>query len=703
MQTVRRSMRWFAAAMAVVYLSACGGGVDEPADGGGSGGGSAPAPSPSPSPGGDPGRSPPPPPPSSPPPPASPPPPSAPPPSGSPPASPPPGSGTGPITDPGGGSSSLSLTITSVAQRGLRLDWAEVAGATAYRIDLDSDASDGADNFTTGVATVQPTGPAASRSYTFTNLGLTKAMNHKYRVVACTAGVCNGVMGTAPVTGNLADSVVSASESLVETKMARAMSTALRDDSVHVLAVGLPGADNGTGMVMLYERPTNSAVWTSPPKILLGTTGAEFGASVSLSPDGKWLAVGLPGDNAPTALNGVNPVEGTSTVERSGAVQVYRYSPSSSTGWRPVARIKAFNAGKGDAFGAAVAIGNDGKLIVGAPYEDSAAGGDRVYRYRPGVDSEALLNDPSVFGDDQTNAKDRGAVYAYAANGDFYSFEAYVKPLVNAPNATSVFFGAAVAADQSVEHVAVGAPRATFDGKDAGGLQIYNVNWVWPASAQHSSDTAQPWTRVLRGAPANMRASNVAASSSPSRSSPAFQGMGGSLSMSPQGDWLAAGYADANYVMPGNSLEAAGQVFVYRRQGAADWAEFAWPVAYAPKANDRFGISVSIVNDNGPKLLVGASGDGRRDAAGIKRAAELAFEDNSLTEFPQGAGAAYYLVEDPLATQPGMRMVTKARLKAPSPASDQALGQTTAITKDGSEFLLSGQQLNGSRVVFFGY
>ncbi len=181
MQTVRRSMRWFAAAMAVVYLSACGGGVDDPADGGGSGGGSAPAPSPSPSPGGDPGGSPPPPPP----PPASPPPPSAPPPSGSPPASPPPGSGTGPITDPGNGSGTpaIALTITSVAQRGLKLDWPAVSGASSYRIERDVDATDGADNFTQLAESTVP-------SSTFTNLSLVDAMNHKYRVTACGLSGC---------------------------------------------------------------------------------------------------------------------------------------------------------------------------------------------------------------------------------------------------------------------------------------------------------------------------------------------------------------------------------------------------------------------------------------------------------------------------------------------------------------------------------
>src|SRR5690606_42000189 len=64
-------------------------------------------------------------------------------------------------------------------------------------------------------------------------------------------------------------------------------------------------------------------------------------------------------------------------------------------------------------------IGNEGQRLVGAPNEDGGANGD-VYRYGT-AEANAL---------DDNTAEDRGAVYAYAASGELYSFKAYVKPPV---------------------------------------------------------------------------------------------------------------------------------------------------------------------------------------------------------------------------------------------------------------------------------
>jgi len=667
MQTARRSMRWFAAAMAVVYLSACGGGVDEPADGGGSGGGSAPAPapSPSPSPGGDPGGSPPPP--------------SAPPPSGSPPASPPPGSGTGPITDPGNGSGtpSIALTITSVAQRGLKIDWPAVSGASSYRIERDVDATDGADSFT---QVAESTGP----STTFTNLSLVEAMNHKYRVTACGVSGCDLAVGTAPVTGDLAQSIVGMNADVDDNNVARVMATAKRD-STHVLAVGLPGANGERGMVLVYERAEGSALWSTLPMSLSRTNGTgsdRFGASVALSPNGQWLAVGIPGDDAPTDEDGVNPnpSANTESVSDSGAVQVYRYS--SGNGWTLVARIKAANAGARDAFGSAVAIGNEGQLLVGAPNEDGGASGD-VYRF--GTAEASALDD--------NTGEDRGAVYAYAASGDLYSFKAYVKPPVQT-GSTAVFFGAAIAADQSAQRVAVGAPRASFNGLLAGGVLIYDFAWLW-------ADSTKPASLASGFAPAANRSSSV--SSNPDASSSAYKGFGGALSMSAGGDWLAVGYPDKGYdPLDGGAIRsAAGQVVVYQRQNTV-WSEYSVLLAHAPRAADRFGISVSLVNANGPRLLVGVREDGSRHD-GLKRAADIALEDTSLLASPAQAGAGYYFVDNPNPDPSQPRMVIKARLKAPQARQGQWLGQATAMTRDGTELLLSGKHIDESSTIFFGY
>ncbi|NIM41720.1 MAG: hypothetical protein GTN84_11550 [Hydrogenophaga sp.] len=569
------------------------------------------------------------------------------------------------------------MTITSVAQRGLKLDWPAVSGASSYRIERDVDATDGADNFTQLAESTVP-------SSTFTNLSLVDAMNHKYRVTACGLSGCNLAVGTTPVTGDLARSIVSASADVDDNNVARAMATGKRG-STHVLAIGVPGADGERGMVLVYERAEGGAQWSSLPTSLARTNGAvsdRFGASVALSPNGLWLAVGIPGDDAPTALDGVNPnpPAGTALVDGSGAVQVYRYS--SGNGWTLVARIKAANAGAKDAFGSAVAIGDEGQLLVGAPNEDGGANGD-VYRYGT---AEA-----SAF--DDNSSEDRGAVYAYAASGDLYSFKAYVKPPVQT-GSTAVFFGAAIAADQFAQRVAVGAPRASFNGLLAGGVLIYDFAWLW-------ADATKPASLASGFAPSANRSSSV--SSNPDASSSAYKGFGGALSMSAGGDWLAVGYPDKGHdPLDGSAIRsAAGQVVVYRRQSTL-WSEYSVLLAHAPRAADRFGISVSLVTANGPRLLVGVREDGSRHN-GLKRPADIALEDSSLPASPSEAGAGYYFVENPDPDPSQPRMVTKARLKAPVARQGQWLGQATAMTRDGSELLLSGKHIDGSSAIFFGY
>lgn len=686
MQTVHRSMAWFAAAMALVSVTACGGGGGDAASGGGgSGGAASPSASPSPAPGG--GAAP------SPSPSPAPAPVPAPPPAGTPPAAPPPGSGSAPIPDPGAGTGStpFALSITAVPQRGLKLDWTAVAGADYYRIDRDVDASDGVDNFGSGALGFVPS--LAPPTRTFTDLRLTEAMNHKYRVSAMTPSGAVLSTAVATVSGDLAAAVDSLSNPVDDAggNRARAMATALRDQDVvrHVLAVGLPGANQGMGLVKVYERAPFGGAWTEVQTLSLpqAALGDFFGASVALSPNGLYLAVGVPGDDHATAGTGVNPQPSALArdVQDSGAVQVYQYV--AGQGWTPDARFKAINAGAGDAFGTAVAISNDGNLLVGAPNEDSAAD--------PGVYQPSSADAPEL-GDGPSNRQDRGAVYAYVNTGQGYAFDAYVKPYVTDASQSSMYFGASLAMDAAGQRVAVGAPRASYDGALAGGVSFYRVSW--------GPQGDPPWTRwnlLQTFGPGGDR--SVDASTSPL--SPAYRGLGGALSMSTDGNWLAAGYAEKGGLVPqtGQTLPAnAGQVAVYRYQNNT-WAWHSSPVAPAPRANDRFGTSLALVNGaNGPQLLVGAPEDGAPHK-GVMRAADIVPVN---LPSPAEAGAAYCFVGN--ASDPSRPLTLKARLKSPDPQNQQWLGQATALTQDGNEFLLSGMSDGDPRalfpnVIFFGY
>jgi len=686
MQMERRSMRWVAAAMAAVYLSACGGGGgDAPGDASGSGSNA----SPSPGTGAGVGDSP------TPPPPSSTPPPSAPPPSGTPPAAPPPGSGTAPIPDPGSGPvTPFTLTITSAPQRGVKLEWTAVAGANGYRIERDIDANDGVDNFVVvGGAFVA----APGETRTLTDLSLAEAINHKYRVVALHPFGATLATATASVSGDLASSIntVSNNPPLDDSldNVRRAMATAVRYDLDHVLAVGQPGANQGTGIVNIYQRATNnSGAWVKVQTLAMQTPRLRdhFGASVAMSPNGMYLAVGIPGDDGATAGTGVDPQP--SAIERdvvnSGAVQVYRYVEGA--GWTPDARIKAINAGPDDAFGAAVAISDQGHLVVGAPNEDGALP-------PPGYLLASVI--PGL-GDDTLNAPDRGAVYLYGRSSAGYFRTAYLKPPVDG-GGLSLYYGAALALDALGQRLAVGAPGASYNGSKSGGVIFYELTWNFTTPPQPPE--ALPGVAIKQHFGAGGDRS-VLATNNPPSSSPAFRGLGGALAMSASGDWMAAGYADkgGQVTETGVALPSkAGQVIVYRNQGGA-WAPHSWPTAPVPVSGDGFGINVSLVNgDNGLRLLVGAYGDGS-GLKGLTRAADIVPEGFVAA---RGSGAAYVFAGP---TDPSQPLVLKARLKSPDPLVDQFLGQATAITRDGNELLLSGEYKDNSsrpsgQAIFFGY
>ena len=676
MQMERRSMRWLAAAMAVVYLSACGGGGgDAPSDADGSG--HSANPSPSPAPGSSPGPSP------------------SPAPGGSPPppAAPPPGSGSAPIPDPGAPPAvPFTVTITSAPQRGLKLEWPAVEGANGYRIERDVDANDGVDNFVI-VGGGFVAAPGTSR--TLTDLPLAEAIHHKYRVVAL-APTGTLAAATASVSGDLASSITTMIDNpLLDDSLdnvPRAMATALRYDSEHVLAVGQPGANQGTGIVTLYQRFTNGGAWTKVQTLSMQTPALRdhFGASVSLSPNGLYLAVGIPGDDRPTQGMGINPAvtAGMAAVEDSGAVQVYHYS---GTAWVAHTRFKAINAGPGDAFGTAVAISDEGHLIVGAPNEDSPVSA--------GLFLPTSADAPELR-DDQDNAMDRGAVYTYVNGASGYSFGGYVKPPTTG-GGTSLYFGAAIVIDALAQRAAVGAPRASYNGTYAGGVVVYDIAWT-QAPAPLPPSIISIWGQRGIFGPGAARESSVGANPSPS--SAAYRGLGGSLSMSQDGNWLAAGYADKGGVVmeTGVSLPLnAGQVIVYRNQGGA-WSPHSWPTAPAPAAGDRFGISVSLVNgDKGLQLLVGAHEDDSGQK-GLTRAADIVPEGFVAA---RDSGAAYYFAGQ---ADPAQPPVAKARLKSPDPITGQFLGQATAITRDGNELLLTGEYKGDSsrptgQAIFFGY
>lgn len=179
-------------------------------------------------------------------------------------------------------------------------------------------------------------------------------------------------------------------------------SLSLSDDGRR-LAVGAPfeSIDRAEqGAVYLFDRHDKGWTVRAHLKASNASESDWFGASVALSGRGDALAVGARHEDGPAAR----------PVPDSGAVYVFGHGAG---GWTEQARLKAGLAKAGERFGASVALSFDGTaLAVGAQPREQAA--VRVFKRKPtGWTEQAVLTSPEEQGQDRF-----GAQLALSANGD---------------------------------------------------------------------------------------------------------------------------------------------------------------------------------------------------------------------------------------------------------------------------------------------
>lgn len=208
------------------------------------------------------------------------------------------------------------------------------------------------------------------------------------------------------------------------------------NDAGTVMAIGAPGR-SAKGAAYVFVR---EGALVGPPVTItapFGDTNDRFGESVSLSRDGKSLAIGAPSEDG--GDKGLQGDEQDDTQLDSGAVYVFR---SNGALWNQQAYVKASNTQAGDRFGAGVSLDADGStLAVGASNEASDA---------TGVDGDQV-NDA---------APGSGAVYVFARNGTAWTQQAYLKASAASPDAA--FFNVSLSASGDV--LAVGAPSEASGG-----------------------------------------------------------------------------------------------------------------------------------------------------------------------------------------------------------------------------------------------
>mmetsp|Transcript_21592 Transcript_21592/g.46978 ORF Transcript_21592/g.46978 Transcript_21592/m.46978 type:complete len:466 (-) Transcript_21592:83-1480(-) len=279
-------------------------------------------------------------------------------------------------------------------------------------------------------------------------------------------------------------------------------SVALSSDG-KILAVGAPGKEgynDRPGYVKVSRREGTSG-WAQLGLILYGKkNGDQFGASVSLSADGKTLASGAPGD--------------FDTIDRPGYVSVYHMEGvGTGSSWKQLGKNITGEA-LGDRLGNSVSLSTDGKtLAIGANSNDGNgldSGHVRIFSLEVGTEGKKYWKplgediggeasgdnsgwSVSLSADGKTaaigalmndgNGSNSGHVRVYHMEGDNVGSnwtqigEDIDGELTDDRSGRSVSFSA------DGKTLAIGAPFNAQNGTKAGQVRVYHMDGDWTGSS----------------------------------------------------------------------------------------------------------------------------------------------------------------------------------------------------------------------------
>ena len=406
------------------------------------------------------------------------------------------------------------------------------------------------------------------------------------------------------------------------------------------MAVGIPGAEGEQGEVKIYIAD-NSAVsgWSLQKTILADKPEGkdQFGFSVSLSADGKTLAVGAVGENRDVGKDNTvakdNTVE-TQVLDDSGKTVIvlgqetyldnisdnnytgirkyqgaaYLFTRAESGTWVQKYYIKPKNPDVETLtpmrFGFAVSLsGNGNTLAVGALGDNQQSIGKKEDGTQ-NIQPERTKMD-----------NDAGAVYLFKQDGDTWSFNQRIKPIWTNKDS---YFGSSVSLSHDGKTLAVGAPNEDGDGNVTNGTdgifeharhefdEIDNSD----ANPKDKSGAAYLFTYSSTSTP-NWTQKHYIKTQLPK----ANDYFASSVSLSGDGKTLAVGSGqswgyDVTYGSSSNpvdldfSLHNAKFVNIYRK--GDDWSKLSKleSPATTTAADKMFGLSVSL-NYDGKTLAVG--------------------------------------------------------------------------------------------------
>lgn len=364
-----------------------------------------------------------------------------------------------------------------------------------------------------------------------------------------------------------------------------------------------------------------------------------FGFNVSLSGDGRVLAVGAPNEDGGGANN--NPAH-NNAASNAGAVYIYRYDDD---GWVFSDYLKSSNPDSNDKFGFNVSLSKDGNtLAVGSPGEAGSGQGAN-----PAVDNLAPTS---------------GATYIYEYESGSWQEPTYIK--AHNPDWFNRF-GQSVTLNATGDVLAVGANEEDRDGV---GINSSSVGTLINSGAVYIFRlTGATW-----GQEAYIKASNSGETDE----------FGSTVELNDTGDVLiiAAPFEDSDGagVNPTkNDLATdSGAAYLYRYDGS-DWYEADYLKANNAQAGDQFGYAAALGAIGNTIVITAMTEDG--SGAGAQPLSD---------ELATDSGAAYVFEYN------GINWLAPSYLKARSPTAGDSFGRSVAISADGLLIAVGARYEQGS-------
>lgn len=558
----------------------------------------------------------------------------------------------------------------NVSPKAIDLSWNAVPDANYYRVLKNADGNSGFEPVSGHLSTTSFTADLAAH--------FTDWENVRYLVEACNKNGC-AASDDIFISSQMLKAIGYIKADTPDPESIFGFSIALSADG-STLAAGSPRYDvsradstiKDAGLVFIYQKTTDG--WAFRQRLQVPAEDQDqsrlFGYNLSLSDDGKVLAIGAPYEDR-------EPTETVNKLSDAGAVYVFRKENDS---WQLNAHLTASNIDARDYFGLRVALSGDGnQLAVGAPWESG--------------------NGSGINGDESDNSTERaGAVYLYSYANSSWSQHAYIKPSTPSQEDVPCFdprppsiecnerspsrFGYSLAFANDGQMLAVGAPgdssiaggingdEEDYRGKSSGAVHILRmVDGQW----QHTDYIKAAYPRI-------------------------DDEFGYSLSLSADGTILAVGApyddssfdgifetassTDATSPPPTNTVDSgAAYVFHYLNN---EWQQSLYIKPEAPVTDGYFGWHLAL-SSNGHYLAVGSP----RDESSAKGVTDDWHNSNAVN-----SGAVY------IYDNQGDPWSLTNYVKASNTRANDTFGRTLALSADGSTLAVAatGEDSNATGV-----